>query len=378
MTKCVANILFSNDARHGGTVVAAIELAAHCHQSVGQYFISGGLNEAHGYDVPDSIVFRSTRWINRFGISFMPFLHKELDLVKPRLGAIHIHGVWNMYNLQAIRWASRNSIPVVWTTHGELAPRSVSRKRLKKSLYLKMALNAHIQGVTVLRAITDKEKRDVVDLGFDGDSIVVIPNGTVLGKQAASQRECKVRIGASPDKKTLLFASRISKEKGISELIAAFSAISQDNHEWQLIIAGSSVGAESGWLNETRRAAEKNTQIKIIGHWPSEGKATLFGAADLFILPSYSEGFSMAILEAASYGKPSAITAACNFAELVEGGGATLINHSRLVQDLNAILNTPSAQFLEMGAAARGIIEKRYTWGTVSQAMCDVYNGVMR
>ena len=62
--------------------------------------------------------------------------------------------------------------------------------------------------------------------------------------------------------------------------------------------------------------------MTYLGHVSGERARQVWGAADAFVLPSYSEGFSMAVLEALACRFPCLITTACNFPELAAAAGA--------------------------------------------------------
>jgi glycosyltransferase involved in cell wall biosynthesis len=111
----------------------------------------------------------------------------------------------------------------------------------------------------------------------------------------------------------------------------------------------------------------------------AEMKWSALSAATLFILPSYSEGFSMAILEALSAGKPVVITRQCNFTELSAKEFAIVIepDADQIREALIAILSLPAGSIESLGQAARAYVEGRYSWPKVGAAMADVYDWLL-
>jgi len=88
----------------------------------------------------------------------------------------------------------------------------------------------------------------------------------------------------------------------------------------------------------------------------------------MFILPSYSEGFPMAVLEAAAHSLPIIMTTECNFPELAIEGGALEVEPTidELHQCLLTALNSSDQDRNSLGLKARNIVEDRYTWKTIA------------
>nr|NTW31079.1 glycosyltransferase [Bacteroidota bacterium] len=340
--KTVCNILFSTDERMGGTVVAAVELARACATEIPQLFITGPTDTKYNYINDIDLPVYTLKLVSILGFSIMPSLGNVLNKYKDIIGILHIHGMWNFYNIQAVIWAKKNGIPVIWTVHGELDPVRIRSKILKKYPYFKLLFPFLRKEVNVIRAITKQEKKYILNHGFN-NKVIIIPNG--VNTQALSSGDDKMKfkklIGADPQKKILLFASRISPEKGIELLLNSFNSISKECSDWELVVAGSTVGSTNEWLRKIKSIIESNSQIRYIGHWPANDKATLFNAADCFILPSMSDVMSLVVMEASSYSIPSIITVGCDFNELYETGGSFMIKNTGFMEELKAILTTP-------------------------------------
>jgi glycosyltransferase involved in cell wall biosynthesis len=308
----------------------------------------------------------------------MPKLKFMLDNIKNEIGVIHINGVWNLYNIQALLWAHKNKIPTVWTVHGELDPFRVNLKPWKKKPFLFVMLTIYKKFVTLVRAITDDERMDLLRRGFT-QPVIKIPNGVHVIKYDAflDKDTCKINLGIEPSNKVLLFVSRLSPEKGISELVRVFNNLSKDHPDWILVIAGSKIGASRKWFNKLMSKIESNDKIKYLGHWPAKEKEKLFKAADCFVLPTYSDVMSLVVLEASLFGVPSIITKGCNFPELVKTGGAFLVSHLTLHKELKNIMYQSNETFNKMGVAAKEFVVKNYNWDMIGKQMSEVYKKLM-
>lgn len=116
----------------------------------------------------------------------------------------------------------------------------------------------------------------------------------------------------------ILYAGHINDKKGIFDLLIAFSLISKKYHQWKLIIAG------SGNISKLYSLINKyniNHQTEFLGWIKEQKKDDIFSNSSIFCLPSYTEGFPMAVLDAWSYGLPVITTPV--------GGLPDIINHGK-------------------------------------------------
>ena len=125
---------------------------------------------------------------------------------------------------------------------------------------------------------------DLVPNGFP--AVVPVAPGALLA-----------RHGLAP-KSYLLFASRLTPEKGCHDLIKAFNATPTP---LKLVIAGGN-GAQD-YIAQIRAGADPS-RIVFLGHLQGGELGEIFSNAHTFVLPSYIEGMSLALLEAIAYGLP--------------------------------------------------------------------------
>jgi glycosyltransferase involved in cell wall biosynthesis len=102
-------------------------------------------------------------------------------------------------------------------------------------------------------------------------------------------------------------------------------------------------------------------------------KHALLRTADLFVLPSYSEGFPMAVLEAAAHRIPVVQTDECNFPELTAAGGAWECRPERdaVVTTLRKALAADHAEREERGLRGRALVERSYSWDQIAGAVFE-------
>jgi glycosyltransferase involved in cell wall biosynthesis len=143
---------------------------------------------------------------------------------------------------------------------------------------------------------------------------VFIPNGS-SPKQRVAAGPMMTKFGLSPNR-YVFFASRLTPEKGCHDLIQAFNTLDTD---MKLVIAGerrkvnksrdiSARGEGSAEYIDSLRVQADPDKVVFVGHRTGDELAELFSNAYLFVLPSYLEGMSMALLEAMSYGVPALVS----------------------------------------------------------------------
>jgi glycosyltransferase involved in cell wall biosynthesis len=178
----------------------------------------------------------------------------------------------------------------------------------------------------------------------------------------------------------LLFLSRVHPKKGIHLLLESLTGLERESlRDVRLVIVGS---GERKYVREladfVRRESSRLPRVEWMGEIWGDAKWAYFQGADLFVLPSHSENFGLAILEALQVGTPVLTTNQTPW-ELVCSLGA-----GRLVDATEEAIRTALAAFLEdrqwtmeqREALARAIHE-RFSWDRVGPAYLDFYENLL-
>lgn len=235
---------------------------------------------------------------------------KEIDVY-------HLHCLWN-YGEMLVDKLHLHEKTVV-TIHGSLHPYTfkglVYYKRL---VYSKWFQKNFLHKVKLIHVNHAGEVKDVTDyLGHRPENLEVIPNGTDIHEV----------IPTPPDKRNrneLLYIGRLHHKKGFDILMPAFKKIVQARPDARLLIAG----PDDGMLDYIQEYAAKNglgKQVEILGTVTGEIKKDLFSKAGIFVLPTYSEGFSLAVLETLMYGLPAVVSDQTGLSPLLEDYEAAVV-----------------------------------------------------
>lgn len=199
---------------------------------------------------------------------------------------------------------------------------------------------------------------------FDQSKAVVVWNGSSGGvelskfdyNKRAEWREC-VRAEMNYKKNDFVygFVGRITRDKGINELIESFMSVSDSA---QLLIIGT-IENEQGLNSQLLKWARENPSVKF--HDAVSNIEEYFAAIDVLVLPSYREGFGNVIIEAGAMGVPAIVTNIPGPIDIVEENKTALI-----VPPKNTVALTDAMQqirkmnYREMGQNAINLVRTNY------------------
>lgn len=301
---------------------------------------------------------------------FRTALNRALSSGSPSL--IHDHGLWLATNHLACRLARDLGIPFIIQPRGMLEPWALDYRAWKKRIALMLYQRRHIETANLLVATSLGEASQFRNLGFC-QPIAVIPNGIPAPVRKLYR---SIEVGHGTRDRILLFFSRIHPVKGLLNLIEAWSIIKLSG--WQLHIAGPN---EDGHLSEVMSAVVKlrvENSVRYIGVVDDSNKALVYCAADLFVLPTFSENFGIVVAEALSFGLPVITTKGAPWGDLERFGCGWWIDIGvePLVQALRQAMSLTDDERRAMGMRGRKYV-KRYDWDTIAQQTIAVYRWML-
>ena len=215
---------------------------------------------------------------------------------------IHFHGLWQpQFAKASIRCRARR-IPYLVSPHGMLEPWAWRHKLWKKWPYFLLIERRHMQLAASLLATSDMEAGNLRKF-FPRARCSVIPLG-LPDLHGPDYAEARRRLGWQAQEKILLFLSRIHPKKGLELLLNSLADLDREGkNDVRLVIVG---GGEAAYINCLRALAEHRKNqlppIDWMGEIWGEEKWSYLQGADLFCLPSFSENFGLAVLEALQAG----------------------------------------------------------------------------
>jgi len=162
-----------------------------------------------------------------------------------------------------------------------------------------------LERVDAFVALTGQVERELMSLGIDQSRIVQIPNGVEIPPPAGidERRTIRQRLGMDRVAPVVVYAGRLSQEKGLVSLLKAWAMLHRVRPEARLVFVGPGghVRNVEQQLVDMVRELALGESVRFVGAVPDV--APYLAAADVFVLPSRSEGLSNALLEAMAHGK---------------------------------------------------------------------------
>ncbi len=283
---------------------------------------------------------------------FSSFLKTKFKKGKDIVHAHHIVGALAMKNVSGKKILSIHGIysKNIAQLYGKTTS-NISKK------YEKTALN-------LADAITVNSKEGYNYYTKMGFNVAQIPNAidlNIIPKKSIKQFENQI-----------IFAGRLSKEKGIEILLETATHLPDNYH---LLIAG------SGPLEEkVRNLADKKTNVHYLGYQSKQNLLSLIQGSDLLIQPSLEEGISSTLLEAMACGTCILASNIEGISEIVENNkNGLLVEPNNREKLLNKILDLLPKKEKRLRMANEGLeIVKKYDWKRVGKLYLDFYESILR
>ncbi len=302
-------------------------------------------------------------------------LRERFSSVVRQADLVHIHGLWETSVTAAARTSHQVKTPYIVSAHGMLEPWALANKRLKKSLYSALVERKNLAGAACLHALTADEAADYRRYGCK-QPIAVIPNG-VETPSAADPSLFLKRFPELAGKSILLFLGRIHFKKGLDILIPAWASLQHQYPDAILVLAGPDSEGTQKSVDSLIEKSGLAQRVLCTGMLHEELKWSALAAATCFILPSYSEGLSVAVLEALSAGVPVIVSEQTHLPQVAERGAGYVVptEVEPLQRAMQQMLDHSEAIHAAIGQRGREFA-KEFQWKTVTEKMAQLYRWV--
>lgn len=232
-------------------------------------------------------------------------------------------------------------------------------------------------------AISDEIEQNILNMKSRKTKIIRIPNGVdteLFHSPLNTEKKTSIRenINLKQDELIILYIGAINKRKGIPELLNSMEFLDTDK-QVRLVLCGPTL--ENVNLDEKVHSFNlTNTLIKIEYHGKISNPEEYMRAADIFILPSHSEGLPNVLLEAGASGLPLIATDIGGSREIVTNEiNGYIINvgdAQNMAECLNKLINNNSLR-TEMAKKAEEFINENYSIDSVSEKYIELYKTIL-
>lgn len=223
-------------------------------------------------------------------------------------------------------------------------------------------------------------KNDLINYHITNKPLKVLGHGNVRGIDLAHYNPELPEVQAEaakirkPDTFTFVFVGRLVRDKGINELIAAFERLKKEYPNIRLLLVGRQEPELDPLKPETIAKINNNKYIEAVGQ-QSDVRPWL-AASDVFVFPSYREGFPNVVIEAGAMGLPSIVTDINGSREIIiEGKNGSIIqprDAEAIYYAMKRMITKPD-KAKKMGTNARPLIASRFEQSYVRRCLKNFY-----
>lgn len=292
---------------------------------------------------------------------------------------VHTHAIFSYPTLPAHWVCQLYKIPYLMTSHGMLEPWALSYKSTKKKLYFNLFEKPSLQRASAIQILASTEAINVKQLGLKSP-LVLVPNGIYQNdfQELPNSEIFYQKFPETRNKTLILFLGRIDPKKRLDLLAIAFKKIHIQFPDTHLILAGPDNINFSPTVKDYFSEINCLDDVTFTGMLTGTLKYATLAAADIYVAPSYSEGFSVSVLEGMASGLPCVITTGCNFPEATREKAALVVDIDA-TQIGNALLwcLAHPEESKQMGDRARKLIFEKYTWNNIGKIMIETYKNIV-
>ena len=227
-------------------------------------------------------------------------------------------------------------------------------------------------------------KTDLLRFKITTKPLKVLANGNINGIDLEyfnsenipkkTLQELRISLGIEPNDFVFIFIGRLVTDKGINELIAAFSKLSKVKNNIKLLLVGPLEKEKNPISKETLFEIQHNSKIISTGY--QDEVRDYFALANVLVFPSYREGFPNVVLQAGAMGLPSIVSNinGCNEIIINNYNGIIIpIKNEITIFDAMQLLLEDEMIYHSLQTNARLSIENRYNQQLVWKALLEEY-----
>lgn len=279
---------------------------------------------------------------------------------------LHMHALWTHNSVIVNKWVQRWKRPYLITANGMLDQWAVRNSGWKKRIALALYERKCLNRAACIQVNSQNEHDSVREFGLR-NPICIIPNGVDLPER--KEEAPSPWADLPPGQKVLLYLGRLHPKKGLVNLLKAWNQAATPP-DWTLAIAGWDQGG-----HETELKTLASSSVIFLGPRFGKDKALCYQNCDAFILPSFSEGLPIVVLEAWSHARPVLMTPECNLPEGFSSNSALRVQPSvsSITEGLQKLFAMSDEERESMGARGLALAKKRFTWPQIAADIRSVY-----
>ncbi len=288
---------------------------------------------------------------------YTPRLLPWLEWETARYDAVIVEGIWQYHSFATWLASRKAKFPYHIFPHGALDPwfkQQYPLKHLKKWLYWPWAEYQVLRDARTVLFTSEEEKRLAMQSFWLYRANAKVINFGISAPPLDTRAQRKSFLQAFPtleNKRFLLFFGRVHPKKGCDLLLQAFARLAPQYPDWMLVIAGPDAENTRPTLEQMARSLGITEKVLWTGLLSGDKKWGALRATDAFVLPSHSENFGVAVVEALACGTLVLISDKVNIWKEIESCQAGLIAPDTLDGTTNLL-----RRWFELGVGGQAIL----------------------
>jgi len=293
---------------------------------------------------------------------------------------VHIHAVFSYASTVAAWCASARGVPYIVRPLGVLNQWGMRNRRpWLKSLSFRLIDRRVLERAAVIQYTSLSEQKEAEELPFHAPAAIV-PNPVQLDDPATLTRGAfRKRHPELKGKTIFLFLSRLHEKKGVDLLLPAFARVHQTMPDTALVIAGDGSPALVSSLKQMAAGLGVTPHVVWTGFVQGEEKRSILADADLFVLPSYSENFAVAAVEAMGFRLPLIVSDQVGIHDQVNAHQAGIVipcQVEALAGALERLAGDPALR-RSMGERGAALAHSLYSLDAVCESGIRLYRSLL-
>jgi glycosyltransferase involved in cell wall biosynthesis len=309
------------------------------------------------------------QWRAAGRFAFSPGFARALRHRAGRVDIVHNHSLWAMPSVAAGLVVPGSGTNLITSPRGTLSPWALAHSKWIKRAIWPLQRRA-LFAADLLHATSDAEFADIRAAGLT-QPVVIIPNGIDVPFEVGS------RVSSS-GQRTLLFLGRIHPVKGVDLLLDSWRDLQSRHSDWRLVIAG---GGERAYLKAMHEKAARLElkRVEFAGPVYGREKTDMYRAAHLFVLPTHSENFGMAVAEALAHGLPAVVSKGAPWQGLESQHCGWWVDRrpDAFVDALDHAMACSETQLGDKGRRGREWMRTSFKWDVIGRNMAEVYRWLL-
>ena len=320
---------------------------------------------------------RRDGWSRLFrDFSYSPELREWLAEHLAEYDLLHVHALFSYAPSLAMQLARRAGAPYICRPLGLLGEWALKQKPLRKRAFIRLFDAENLNHAGAIEYGSPQEMREAAALELPAPGRMIPLGFQPVPEHPEARLELCARFSLPADKTIILFLSRVHPKKGLNLLVEACSRLPADS--FRLLIAGSGEPADEAAIRKQVKALGLDGQVLWTGFLENADKTLALRGADLFVLPSLSESFGIAVAEAMSAGCGVIVSDQVPVSDWIakaEAGWVTRTTVDSVHEALLEALNNPHETQIRAQRAVR--VAQELAFSVLAPQVAALYRGVL-